>query len=127
MKNLVINNGAFTAAGNFTGYTALGERVHVFGRQMEAIGIKKEDKVNFPLFAIADMKTINKVDAEGNPTEETAQRLTALSVFAKKEDLLQAHADSSLLNVEVAKAIKGQATSAGLSEAEVSALLEAAI
>ena len=127
MKNLVINNGAFTAAGNFTGYTALGERVHVFGRQMESIGIKKEDKVSFPLFVIADLKTINKVDSEGNPTEETATRLTALSVFAKKDDLLQAHADSSLLNVEVAKAVKAQATSAGLTEAEVASLLEAAI
>ena len=127
MKNLVINNGAFTAAGNFTGYTALGERVHIFGRQMEAIGIKKEDKVQFPLFVIADNKTINKVDAEGNPTEETAQRLTALSVFAKKEDLIQAHVDSNMLTVEITKSVKATASSAGLTEAEVEALLEATI
>ena len=127
MKNLVINNGAFTAAGNFTGYTALGERVHIFGRQMESIGIKKDDKPTFPLFVIADLKTINKVDAEGNPTEETAQRLTALSVFAKKEELIQAHVDSNMLNVEVAKTVKSQASSAGLGEAEIAALLEATI
>ena len=127
MKNLVINNGAFTAAGNFTGYTALGERVHIFGRQMESIGIKKDDKPTFPLFVIADLKTINKVDAEGNPTEETAQRLTALSVFAKKEELIQAHVDSNMLNVEVAKTVKSQASSAGLGEAEIAVLLGATI
>jgi len=35
MKNFVINNGAFTANGNFSGYTALGVRVHLHKRQME--------------------------------------------------------------------------------------------
>ena len=127
MKNLVINNGKFTDAGNLTGYTALGERVHIFGRQMEAIGYKKDDKVSFPLFVIADLKTINVADASGNPTEETTQRLTALSVFTKKEDLIQAHVDSNMLNVEVAKSVKSEASSAGLSETEIAALLEATI
>ena len=125
MKNLVINNGAFTEKGNFTGYTALGERVHIYGRQMDAIGIKSTDKVQFPLFVIADMKTINTVDKDGNETEN--QRLTALSVFAKKEDLIQAHVDSNMLTVEIAKSVKVTASSAGLSEAEVEALLEATI
>lgn len=125
MKNLVINNGAFTNAGNFTGYTALGERVHIYARQMDVLGIKKEDKVQFPLFVIADIKTINTVDKDGNETEN--QRLTALSVFAKKEDLIQAHVDSNMLTVEIAKSVKATASSAGLSEAEVEALLEATI
>jgi hypothetical protein len=38
MKNYVINNGAFTANGNFSGYTALGVRVHLHKRQMNALG-----------------------------------------------------------------------------------------
>lgn len=126
-KNYVINNGSWTENGNFSGYTALGERVHIFKRQMESLGWNKETTkdVAFPLFAIGTIKTINQLDDNG-AVMGTAERLTALSVFKTKEDIKQAHVDSKFLDIEIQKEINAQASSAGLSEAAINSLLQAA-
>ena len=68
MKNYVINNGSFTKAGNFSGYTALGQRVHIYQRQMEALGWSANDDVQFPFYCIGDIREIQPVDEKGNPT-----------------------------------------------------------
>lgn len=131
MKNYVINNGAFTESGNFSGYTALGVRVHFHKRQMESLEWNKNEDVKFPFFCIAEEKEIGKLDDSGKPVvdangvEVTSKRLTALSAFKTKAEITQAHADSALLDVEIAKAIQTQATSAGLSESAISALANA--
>lgn len=127
-KNYVINNGSFTANGNFSGYTALGERVHLHKRQMEALEWKTNDDVKFPFYVIATIKQIGQLgtdgkavlDASGLPV--TSDRLTALSAFKTRDAIKQAHADAALLDVEIAQEIKSQASSAGLSEATVQAL-----
>lgn len=124
MKNYVINNGTFTANGNFSGYTALGERVHLFGRQMQALGWSKQEDVKFPFYAIGQMKQINQLNEKGE-TIGTADRLTALSAFKTREDIKQAHADSALLDIEIAQEIRNQASTAGLSEQAVNALANA--
>ena len=125
MKNYVINNGAFTAAGNFSGYTALGERVHIFGRQMEALGWKSNADVAFPFYSIGQMKTINQLNEKGDVVG-TSERLTALSAFKSREEIKQAHADSSLLDIEIQQEIKAQASSAGLTEQAINNLLSVA-
>jgi hypothetical protein len=131
MKNYVINNGAFTASGNFSGYTALGVRVHLHKRQMEALAWTKNEEVTFPFFCIAETKMIGSLDDNGNAkvdangVEVTSARLTALSAFKTKAEITQAHADSALLDIEIAQTIKTQATSAGLSESAISALANA--
>ena len=133
MKNYFINNGACTAAGNFSGYTALGERVHLHKRQMDALGWSKNEDIKFPFYVIGEMKTLNKVDGDRKPIigadgkPEMSERLTALSAFKTREEIKQAHADSKLLDIEIATAIKSQATSAGLTEADVKALSLSAI
>jgi hypothetical protein len=124
-KNYVINNGSFTANGNFSGYTALGERVHIFGRQMEALGWKSNADVSFPFYTIGQMKTINQLNEKGE-TIGTADRLTALSAFKTREDIKQAHADSTLLDIEIQQEIKAQASSAGLTDAAINNLLSVA-
>lgn len=124
-KNYVINNGSFTANGNFSGYTALGERVHIFKRQMEALDWKTNEQVQFPFFTIGTMKTINQLDEKGNVTG-TAERLTALSAFKTKEAIKQAHVDSKLLDIEIQQEINAQASSAGLTESAINSLLQAA-
>ena len=127
-KNYVINNGSFTANGNFSGYTALGERVHFHKRQMEALDWKTNTDVKFPFYSIATIKQIGQLGADGkavvdvNGLAVTADRLTALSAFKTRDEIKQAHADSALLDVEIAQEIKSQASSAGLSEATVQAL-----
>lgn len=124
-KNYVINNGSFTANGNFSGYTALGERVHIFGRQMEALGWKSNADVVFPFYSIGQMKTINQLNEKGDVVG-TSERLTALSAFKTRDDIKQAHADSSLLDIEIQQEIKAQASSAGLTESAINNLLSVA-
>ena len=131
MKNYVINNGAFTANGNFSGYTALGVRVHLHKRQMNALGWESTTDVQFPFFCIAETKQIGSLDASGNAVvdnngvEIKSDRLTALSAFKTKGEITQAHADSSLLDVEIQQAIRTQASSAGLSENAINTLANA--
>ena len=130
-KNYVINNGSFTANGNFSGYTALGERVHIFGRQMQSLGWSKPEDVKFPFYAIGTMKEFGQLDANGKPLVDangvavTAGRLTALSAFKTREEIKQAHADSALLDIEIAQEIRTQASTAGLSESAINALANA--
>ena len=124
-KNYVINNGSFTANGNFSGYTALGDRVHIFKRQMEALGWTSNEQVKFPFYCIGTIKTINQLDANGVVTG-TSERLTALSAFKTREDIKQAHADSKLLDIEIQQEINAQASAAGLSESAINSLLQAA-
>ena len=124
-KNYVINNGSFTANGNFSGYTALGERVHIFGRQMEALSWKSNSDVAFPFYAIGQMKTIPQLNEKGE-TIGTSDRLTALSAFKSREEIKQAHADSTLLDIEIQQEIKAQASSAGLTEQAINSLLSVA-
>jgi len=132
MKNYVINNGAFTASGNFSGYTALGERVHLFGRQMQALGWAKPEDVKFPFYCIGTTKQIGQLDANGKPVVDangvavTTDRLTALSAFKTREEIKQAHADAALLDVEIQQEIRNQASTAGLSQHAVDALANAA-
>jgi hypothetical protein len=130
-KNYVINNGNFSASGNFSGYTALGDRVHIFKRQIAALGWEKPTDVKFPFYAIGTIKQIGQLDANGKPVTDAngapllSDRLTALSVFKTREEIKQAHADAALLDVEIAQSIKEQATSAGLSEKMVEAIANA--
>lgn len=130
-KNYVINNGAFTANGNFSGYTALGDRVHIFGRQMEALGWGKENAkaIKFPFYVIATTKQIGQLDAKGQPVLDektglpvTKDRLTAMSAFKTRDEIKQAHADNALLDIEIAQEIQSQATSAGLTAESLKAL-----
>jgi hypothetical protein len=127
-KNYVINNGSFTTNGNFSGYTALGERVHFHKRQMESLGWAKNEDVKFPFYSIATIKQIGQLDASGKPLLNelslpvTADRLTALSAFKSRDEIKQAHADASLLDIEIAQEIKSQASSAGLSDETIRAL-----
>ena len=131
MKNYVINNGSFTANGNFSGYTALGIRVHLHKRQMEALGWNAQADVVLPFFCIAETKEIGSLDASGNAVVDSngveikSERLTALSAFKTKAEITQAHADSSLLDVEIAQAIQTQAKASGLSESALATLANA--
>lgn len=128
MKEFRIISGKFTTAGNFTGYTAKGTRIHLYGRQMESLGFKEDKDVKFPLFGIAEVKTINPFDENGEPkmkadgTPELTDRLTALSVFKSKEDLVEVYVEEATLGMDIQKAIATKASSAGLTEEQVNQL-----
>jgi len=105
---LVINNGAFTKAGNFRGYTATGKDIHIFPRQLESIGINATTKIDFPLYAIATDKTYGaRLDSKtGLPVAYldgsfTMTRRTALSVFKSRADIKSAISEERTLVMEI--------------------------
>jgi hypothetical protein len=132
MKNFSIHSGNFSANGNFSGYTALGERLFIHKTQMNGLGWSSNADVKFPFYAIGAIKLIGQLDANGQPAVNAdgsplqVERLQALSIFPTKEALTQAHVDTATLDIEIKSAIKQSASSAGLSEYAINSLLELA-
>ena len=129
MKNFAIHSGNFSANGNFSGYTALGERLFIHKTQMTGLGLEAGKLPSFPFYAIGDTKMIGQLDAngqaavnaDGSPVQ--VPRLQALSIFANKEALTSAHVDTATLDIEIKSAISGAATSAGLTQSAIDSLL----
>ena len=131
MNSYRIISGTFTAAGNFSGYTALGKRIHLFKRQMQSLGWSADSEVKFPFYAIAEEKTIGKLDAnrqpvldeQGNPVTDT--RLTATAVFDSKDAITEACVEESTLGAEIKDSIAKAASSKGLTQEVVNQLVAA--
>ena len=134
MKNFAIHSGNFsTGKGNFTGYTALGERLFIHKNQMAGLNWTKQEDLKFPFYAIGAVKQIGQLDENGQPkvnadgTPVLVDRLQALSVFATKDALTSAHVDTATLDIEIKQAVTAQAKSAGLTESAINSLLSVAI
>lgn len=131
MNSYRIISGGFTTAGNFSGYTALGKRVHIFKRQMDSLGWSANEEVKFPFYAIAEEKTIGKLDANRNPVVDDAgnpvtdTRLTATAVFTDKTNIIEACVEEATLGAEIKESIAKQATSKGLTQSVVDSLVAA--
>jgi len=133
MNNYIITSGDFTNAGNFTGYTSKGIRIHFHKRQMDSLSFSKEKAPSYPFFCIAEEKTYNARKDDGGqpiPFEDgttTMKRLTALSAFKDKSLLINAHAEESLLDREIEHEINKQASTRGLTSDSVAQLANASI
>ena len=133
MKNFAIHSGNFSAKGNFTGYTALGEKLFIHKSQMNGLSWFKQDDVKFPFYAIGSVRQIGQLDENAQPkmnadgTAVLVDRLQALSVFATKEALTSAHVDTATLDIEIKQAVSSQAKSAGLTQQAIDSLLSVAI
>lgn len=133
MKNskLRIVSGGFTSAGNYTGYTATGKRVHIFARQMASMGVDKDTKPAeyLPFFAMADEKSYGaRLDEKGQPIEGAKaidNRLTATAIFKAKADLIEAASEDLTLEAEVTASVGVKMKSLNLNEATIERLLEA--
>jgi hypothetical protein len=124
----VINNGQFSANGNFSGYTATGVRVHIYQRQMSAIGWEADDDVKYPFYALAKEKEITPFEADGKTLSETKSiRLTATAVFTTVDALAAAKGEVVLVEAKVNSIIAKQAVAAGLSEDTMKDLLSVAV
>lgn len=132
MQNLVINAGNFSANGNFSGYTATGLRVHIYGRQLETLGYKKQEDVKFPLFVSAVEKTYGaRLDEQGNEVPYadgslTMTRLTATAVFKTQEEGVAANIADKTYAIEIANGVKKAYDLAGISQTDLKALVDAA-
>lgn len=133
MKNFAIHSGNFSGKGNFTGYTALGERLFIHKSQMNGLGWTKAEDIKFPFYAIGAVKQIGQLDENAKPmvnpdgTPVLVDRLQALSVFPNKEALTSAHVDTATLDIEIKQAVTAQAKSAGLTDSAINSLLSVAI
>jgi len=129
-KSTQILSGNFSAGegkkGNFTGYNAKGEKIFVHKAQMETLGFKVDKDVK-PFFAVIGEREIATRDEDGNLTDKMTKRLQALSVFGTSEALISAVNSDAVLELKAKAALKTEATTAGLSEKALSALLEASI
>jgi hypothetical protein len=129
-KSTQILSGKFSAGegkkGNFTGYNAKGEKIFVHKAQMETLGFKENKDVK-PFFAVIGEREIQLVDDNNEPTGKTAMRTQALSVFKDSKSLIEAVNSDAVLELQAKAALKAEATSVGLSEKALSALLEASI
>ena len=124
----VINNGQFSVNGNFSGYTATGVRVHIYARQMSAIGWEADDDVKYPFYALAKEKEITPFEAVGKTLSETKSiRLTATAVFTTVDALAAAKGEVVLVEAKVNSIIAKQAVAAGLSEDTMKDLLSVAV
>ena len=132
MKNYSISSGNFTGNGNFSGYTALGQRIFIHKRQMESLGWSKAEEVKYPFFVIGEVKQIGQLDEQGAPktsaegTPVLVDRLQALSCFKSKQEMIDAHVDTATLDISIKAAVKSSASAAGLSEAAITDLLQLA-
>jgi hypothetical protein len=126
MQTVTILSGNFTGSGNFSGYNNAGQRFHIPARVMENIGITKESKIAFPLFALVVEREFDELNVDGDPTGVKFKRLQAGSIFLNKADMITAANADKMLNIETAAALKTQATAAGLTEDAISSLLSVA-
>lgn len=120
LRILSIANGNFTGNGNFSGYTLTGERVHIFGRQMEAAKMDK-DTVSFPFPVLATNKSYEgRLNADGTRGTDIVDRLTATAVFANEDALADALAadEGMAARVERKKAKKVKSLLADLEPAD---------
>ncbi len=115
--------------GNFSGYNAKGERIFIHKKAMENLGWKADKDVKYPFFAVVGEKEITTTDENGDLTNPPVltKRLQALSVFTKREDLLNAVNADALLEIEAKGALVSSAKAAGLTEASLRQLVEASI
>jgi hypothetical protein len=88
-----IASGAFTAKGNFSGYTLLGERVHIPARLMAAKGWSSDEDCDFPFLAFVKKRTIEWEDQKNEQGEvvrkagKIEDRLQANAIFTTEEEM----------------------------------------
>lgn len=127
MQIIAILSGNFSTAGNFSGYNAAGQRLHITGRQMESVDYSPTVAPVFPFYIIAVEREFNVLDTDGKPTDKTFTRLQAGSVFKSKEAAIEAFNRDKVLTIEAAADLKKVATASGLTEADVKALAAASV
>jgi len=112
--------------GNFTGYNAKGEKIFIHKALMEGLGIKA-DKDFKPFYAVIGVREIATRDENGELTTTLVKRLQALSVFKTDVELINAVNSDAVLEIKAKAALKTEATTAGLTESALNALMSASV
>jgi hypothetical protein len=126
MQTVAILSGNFTGANNFSGYNASGKRIHVPARQLENLGINKDTKIQYPLYALVVEREFDVLDENSNPTGEKFKREQAGSIFLNKTDMINAVNADKLLTIEAHADLQSKAKASNLTDDAMSALLSVA-
>lgn len=125
-KNMTVEtivSGNFSGKGNFSGYNSAGTRFFISGRQMEKLGITKDEEVK-QFYITSSTRTFNELDGDGNvKTDEAGNTLTfertqAGACFATQAEAIDAITAPEMIAI---------ATETRLSQARSDAKLELAV
>jgi hypothetical protein len=144
-RKVEILSGNFTSAGNYSGYDDDGLRYFIPKRLMEAKGFTSDEDVKLPFWTKAGIKENDvldpnqepELDAKGKPiplltprvllnadgTHTKSTRLQVFSIFSSREELVTNCVNKASIDIDIQAGIVGRATSAGLTEDMVQALL----
>jgi hypothetical protein len=118
--------------GNFSGYNEDGQRIFISKQLMESLGLKDDASLKDangafkPFFCIYDEREIPAPDADGALTL-TAKRVQATSLFTTEDAMINAFYASERRKIVGQGGLKTLATTVGLSDASVNAILNASI
>lgn len=130
-KKLIVLSGNFTKLGHFRGYTALGQYVHIFKRQMDGLGLTDASKLKFPIYVVAEPRSYDaRLNEKGEIVEGSKSienRMTACSVFTDKAAFVNAFVAEANLELEIAVEINKAAKAYTLDAENVEQLANASI
>jgi len=122
MKRFTIVSVNKTAAGNYSGYSSMGERVHIYGKQYENAG-----SPTGTFYVTAEPVEYDETDDKDQPTGVKFVRLTARGVFANAAAYADAATADMALDIAVLAARKKIGLANKLDDAELSRLLAQSI
>lgn len=111
MKAYIIQSGHFSQAGNFMGFSAKGEKIHIYKKDIirlfpqvgivyRCLGRYEKELVKLPFYCLAKEKEFDYMDHDGQRTGQKFTRLTAFVISDKEYEIktaaVQDWADSKI-------------------------------
>jgi len=98
MKAYIIQSGHFSKAGNFMGFSAKGEKIHIYKKDIirlfpqvgivyRCLGRYEKELVKLPFYCLAEEKTFPYMTHDGQITGQTFTRLTAIEIRDSKYEI----------------------------------------
>lgn len=98
MKAYIIQSGHFSQAGNFMGFSAKGEKIHIYKKHIlelfpkvgivyRCLGRYEKELVTLPFYCLAEDETFDYMDCNGQKTGHKFTRLTAFVISDKKYEI----------------------------------------
>jgi hypothetical protein len=111
MKAYIIQSGHFSQSGNFMGFSAKGEKIHIYKKDIirlfpqvgivyRCLGRYEKELVKLPFYCLAKEKEFDYMDHDGQKTGHKFTRLTAFVISDKEYEIktaaVQDWADSKI-------------------------------
>jgi len=98
MKAYIIQSGHFSQAGNFMGFSAKGEKIHIYKKDIirlfpqvgivyRCLGRYEKELVKLPFYCLAEDQEFDYMDHNGKRTGHKFTRLTAFVISDKKYEI----------------------------------------